>query len=685
MGLNRQKRTAGTAWIEKTNPLAGMSIREAQSIFDCARAGDTQRLHWMFQEIESANPVLMTCVERRVSALSGFRTSVTARPAADEHLADEQRDAITRFLDGIENFTDALEHLDLAFFRGFSYVQPIWEADGTVRHIELPESWLFLTKDGELYYNPVCDGMSRNAELVTPAAKLIGLRRRRPIDYPALSIHIRQAVGDRDWGRFLERIALPKPAVIMAPTASEDEKAKYIEAAERVEDGQVSVWPNGSSLTDFMGGSRGQDPFSSFIRHQEEKIVLLSTGGTLTSLAQADTGSLAGGAQMDVWREIVRKDASVVAQAVNGMVREYLARAFPGQPVAAEFSFDTGTKLTAQEAATVAATLKGAGWIVKQDELEKAVGFTLEKAPETPVQAPFNGLPLVNKAPHSTQKEDHPGIPAGGPRSVAAADGMEAVPPNAVLKAFAEDTGAAAAAVRKLLENPTPDGAAALLHDLPSLIPSDPALAAVLAEAMAAEFGPDASAPSDATEVTNAITNPCPKCHRQMTKDGHCSHCEKLEANRKLVDGLVSDLDKKGPDGKSKGWKDRTENLGELEPKTIDDIKKANPNMRVESSVATINTEQLQHSMNHHGNQEREAKRNQIAITHEDLKRIPEVLADYDSIESGKGTSDGKNQEAVVFRKKYPDGTVACVELDVYNDKMKRRTLKFQTMWKEKN
>ena len=394
----KHRRKAEMAWLEKTNPLAGMSIREAQAIFDAARAGNTQRLHWMFQEIEAANPVLMTCVERRVSALSGFRPSVTARPAADQTLAGEQQDAISRFIDGIENFTDALEHLDLAFFRGFGYIQPIYEADGTVKRIELPDSWLFLAKDGELYYNPVCDGMSRNAEPVTPEAKLVGVRRRRAIDYPALSIHIRQAVGDTDWGRFLERIALPKPAVIMAPTASDKEKDKYVEAAERVEDGQVSVWPNGSALTDFMGGSRGQDPFSAFIRHQEEKIVLLSTGGTLTSLAQADTGTLAGGAQMDVWREIVRKDAAVVAQAVNAMCREYLARAFPGQGVAVDFTFDTGKKLTAQEAANVAATLKQSGWLVNRDELEKATGFTLEKAPETPPQAPFNGPFAAAKA-----------------------------------------------------------------------------------------------------------------------------------------------------------------------------------------------------------------------------------------------------------------------------------------------
>lgn len=95
----------------------------------------------------------------------------------------------------------------------------------------------------------------------------------------------------------------------MAPNATDEDRAAYVEAAERVEDSLVSVWPSGTALSDFMGGSRGQDPFSAFIRHQEERVVLMATGGTLTSLASADTGALAVGAQMDVWREIVARDA----------------------------------------------------------------------------------------------------------------------------------------------------------------------------------------------------------------------------------------------------------------------------------------------------------------------------------------------------------------------------------------
>lgn len=381
----RPRRSATISWLEKTNPLHGMSIKTAQSIFDFARNGDTQRLHWLFQEIEAVNPVLMTCIERRASAIANFQWNVTARPEADRSLAEEQQDAVKTLISNIENFTDLLEHLDSAFFRGFALAQPIWEEDGTVKEIVLHNSWEFLKRDGILYHCPTCDGNPGECVDCTDA-RLIGVQRRRSIDYPALSIHLRHAVGSRDWGRFLERYALPKPAVLMAPGATTAQRGDYLLAAQAVENGQVSVWPNGANIIDFAGGSRGTDPFNTFIDKQEKLIVLMATGGTLTSLAQADTGSLAGGAQMEVWKEIVGRDARVLGQAVmKSIVRPYLEDKFFGRPVAVDFALDLPRKLGPKEAAEVAATVKNAGYIIVKEELEKAVGFTLEKAPEPSV------------------------------------------------------------------------------------------------------------------------------------------------------------------------------------------------------------------------------------------------------------------------------------------------------------
>lgn len=158
---------------------------------------------------------------------------------------------------------------------------------------------------------------------------------------------------------------------------------------------------------------------------------------------------------------------------------------------------------------------------------------------------------------------------------------------------------------------------------------------------------------------------------------------ERMADAKGKMDGLVADLAIKGPDGRGKGWRNREESFGDLDAATVADIRQANPRMDVDSSEAIVDTAQLYHAIVQHG-VGKEKRPGLIPITTEDLKRLPEVLSGYDSIDAGKGKAEGKQTEAVVFRKKYPDGTIACVELDMYSERRKRRVLKFQTMWKEK-
>ena len=493
--MRRHLPNATAAWLEKFNPLAGMSIQDLQNVFDAARGGDTQRLHWIFQEIEAVNPTLSVCVDRRASAMANFQWRIAEKATADSSLAAEQKDAAERFFGDIENLSELFEHLDLAFFRGFAHAQPIWETEGSVRHISLVDSWRFVRKDGAWLYNPKCTGFTSDC-VDCADARLVTVVRRRPIDYPALGVHVRDAVGNRDWGRFLERHALPKPAVTMHSGATEKDRADYLAAAVAVENGQVSVWPNGASLTDFAGGSRGTDPFKNFIEHQEETIVRLATGGTLGSIAQAGSGTLAGGAQQDVWESIVARDSAVIASAIDrALLRRFLDFAFPGKPVAVGFGFDFTKPPTPKEVFDTATAARTAGWIIDRKELEEQTGYTLTPAPEAAQNAPQNPfsdpktppLTLRNsktafKTTNAAFKTARKDLDAQG--AVSAENGSEGV-----LEAFCKDGSKAAQEVLKLLEDPTAEKAAELIEKLPSLLPEDPALAAVIAEAMAEEFG----------------------------------------------------------------------------------------------------------------------------------------------------------------------------------------------------
>ena len=121
------------------------------------------------------------------------------------------------------------------------------------------------------------------------------------------------------------------------------------------------------------------------------------------------------------------------------------------------------------------------------------------------MQGPFGGLnattpnktPLQN-AEKPLQNAPSPADGQGDEKSPGASEG--------VLEAFAKDTSKAAEAVKTLLADPTPEKAEKLLADLPNLLPDDPALAAVIAEAMAAEFAPDGRARTPSAPQNEEIT-----------------------------------------------------------------------------------------------------------------------------------------------------------------------------------
>ena len=380
MILATPRRSAATTWLERVNPLQGLTITQAKNIFDVARAHGSPLLQKIYEEIELTDPVLMTCVERRQSALAGLGWRAVANAsAADDAKAEDQRKALEAFANGIENLDEAIEHLDLAFFRGYSVCQPIWEGI-RVRRVNLLNSWNFLRGDDDrLMWNPECTLDPKGCEEITPAARFVQLNRRRAIDWPALSIYIRKYVGERDWGRFLERYGIPPVDVIMAPNATDEQRKEYLDCAEAAKNGSSVAYPSGTSISR-AETSRGQDPFTAFIEHQEKLIVLMATGGTLTSLAQADTGSLAGGAQMDVWEQIVQRDGVVISAALNrDLFIPFLREAFPGEPVMAHFEIGKEDEPSATEAADLAGKLKVAGWRVDQSQLEEQTGLKLER------------------------------------------------------------------------------------------------------------------------------------------------------------------------------------------------------------------------------------------------------------------------------------------------------------------
>jgi hypothetical protein len=505
-------RRKADAWLARFNPLHGLNEIEAQLIRDAARDGNFARLQWLYHNVELYEPTLLTCVERRAAALVGLDWRVVADPeASDPALADEEARAVSEAMRRIDNLPDAIEHIGLAFFRGFAHVDPVWDADGLCRHLDLPDNWNFCRdiETGVWYWNPRAEygipGRTANLEPI-PDGELVTVERPRPVDWPATVIFLRATLGELAWGQFLERFGIPPAFITMPDGATSEDTTRFRQAAEAFTQGQAGTLPYGSNVH-FATESRGQNPFSEFVRHQSELIVLLSTGGTLTSLAQSGTGTLAGNAQMDVWREIVTRDGTIIGDALDRGVAQKICRAlFPGKPCLCRFELGREAALTPADALDLAVKAKAAGYILDRDELADAVGFALERD-TAGIAAPgfFNA-----------GNGDLPGREPGGVHGASASpaplentepEGGRIDPPanKPARDAFAEDMAEAARLVAAVLEAPDEELAAAAkaaVDALPDTLPEKPAFAAELEEAIARGYADGLSEVADEQKET---------------------------------------------------------------------------------------------------------------------------------------------------------------------------------------
>ena len=521
-----RKSEMGRIW-ETYNPLFQLDSVRAQQIYDNARRGNFAHLQWLYNEIENSDPTFLTCVTRRCSALSELdwkvvRSDERLNRNADKGLIDEQIACVETAMARIDNLPELLEHLALSAFRGFS-VANIWRGpDGIPNHVECLDHWNIcfdkyrrawkFNPDASPWIDPMG---SANGKLVDlPYEDIIAIPRKRQIDWPALKIFLRNAVGERDWGRFLETYGLP-PVIITMPefTSKEDEDA-YVEASKSIFEGRSGVVPYGSQVN-YASESRGTNPFTEFIEHQMKLYVLLATGGTLTSLSESGSGTLAGNAQMEVWKQILRGDIRIISNAINKQLCEGIIRSqseFKGKPILAEFQLDTTPQLTADEVLELASKASSAGFEMDAEELSKRTGFTLRKkvesggmgfnaepvAMETPVVAEpkeeeldttavnaekptATDVPAVEQ-PKYTPDEQTPSTPVFEPATTPAQELAESLQDD--FKAIADRINALLA----LPEEQRAEAATKLLGEIDSMIPEDPAMAEVIAEQMQEAF-----------------------------------------------------------------------------------------------------------------------------------------------------------------------------------------------------
>lgn len=548
--------------------------------------GDICGMERVLEEFETREDKMRIGAFKMAAAVSSKPWEVRVlKGEEDNPRAELHRETLTRFWNRIE-VTDAfcrnrkgglrllVKQMMEAQSRVYSVHDICWKVngDGTLdaRFTHVP-AWCFENRTGRLRYirndGDTLGEEMRDGEWLVTVGEGVGIS--------AAIIAMAKRLSWNDWLLFSEKCGMP---VVMGNTSAQ----RGTPAWESMERAIRAVAPKTGILADTgtqlqavsMGGG-SQNTYRELVDVVDRAISALYRGGDLATISSAP--SAAGINAQAGESELMDGDGcAMVAETLRDQVEKFVVRFMCGdfEPLAgivinppaetADIDRDIkidmhlaglGVRLSKADAlarygrteakdeedalAPTASTagdssmsleqlssllypLKAAGYTIQKQQLEEATRLKLQEVqPE--------GTPVSPALANEKTQQD---------TASPAEDSVR------LLRAFAEDTAPAAAKLKALLEKADAgediaEDAAKLAKELPGLMKGEPAMAAELAEAMAVAFKEGLAEGRTATPLqdgdggvlANEIANPCPKCHRNMPKDGPCTFCAKRQAN----------------------------------------------------------------------------------------------------------------------------------------------------------
>lgn len=464
-------------WREDYNPLRGMTLARAVTLIEQWNRGDFADLQWAYYHAEQADPDCVALVERRTSAMTSLDWQIKRVPQDrrtkgwSQELENEQAAALREAYERVDNLPDAIDHLALATFRGFSHLEKHRQVDGSVFHLEPLDQWNVVRHGlrGPWKYNPDATNTRfenlPEANVLDPAHWVIR-EKVRHVDRIALVKYVRQCLGQKDWDSFIEIYGIPGVIIIAPPGMTPDQETAFESAASDAAEGGSGVLPNGSDVKT-SDSPRGVNPFRDHLRYLQEQLVLVGTGGLLTMLTESGSGTLAGGAHQTAFDTIARAEGRMISSCFQRAIdSEVLRHHFGDAPRCVYFELSGQDKVDVSQVVDQIAKLSAAGFELDAAEASELTGFKLQKKAPAPAGAP--GL-FANRAPST-------------PATLTAEN---AVPRLA--RAFAEDLQPIRKRLERIMQISDPDilrnRLAALRDELPQLlddINADPSAARVL-------------------------------------------------------------------------------------------------------------------------------------------------------------------------------------------------------------
>ena len=391
------------------NPLSGLNPAKVRRLYELYREGKYADVQLAWDALEEYDDMLGTVLERRQSALGEMEWDVlidaraVGEDAALQARAEAQQDYITRRLREVENLSDAIKWLGLANFRRYSALEVLPAGSGE-RWLPI-HHWLLCRPalEGAWCYNELAETSCTRTEPIDMSAVILR-EVARPIDLVAMFLISAKEAAIDGWDSFLEVFGNPALFFKMPPGTSDAQRDEFAAIIKEISSDGSGVYPDGGEIHTVETSAANADAFSRRAEWCDKALVRRATGGLLTVLAESGSGTLAGSAHMEAFRQIAANDAISIAECINRQyVRRRIAAEFPGEPVLVYFTLTQPVINDRAATVNMLCQLAGQRWRATDEAVSEEVGVevhTEEAAPQPP---------MMNTNPHT------PGTPSAEP------------------------------------------------------------------------------------------------------------------------------------------------------------------------------------------------------------------------------------------------------------------------------
>lgn len=372
---------AQNKWISAYNPLDTITIETVRRCLQQDLRGAYAEQQWIWEQMERYDPMMVTCVNKRETALKKFTGDVVIKQELsdrDQMLAEAQQRTIRDLINAINNMDEAHLALSQSSRRHYKFLQPYEDSKGLYL---LPiNNWLICRDgySGAWQWNPTANfGATRTGiEPPVPFTDLVCRIHPRPVDLAAMSLVINRKITQAQWDVFLGRYGTPPLFLVMPPDISEELRTEYIRVAQQCVSNSAGVLPNGSDVKSAPVPATSVELFDRRLKVSNEEIVMLFTEGKLTILAESGSGTLAGGAHQDGWDDWGAGEADDIAGALTrGLVNRCLDQYHPGQPYLVEYALSRVETADPQMEIQSVTSLRSAGYDIPDEQVSQRTGW----------------------------------------------------------------------------------------------------------------------------------------------------------------------------------------------------------------------------------------------------------------------------------------------------------------------